>query len=263
MNTSELEGMKCVKWSKNFIAKSEEWIYRLEGIDEIADAAVALASRTQVKPSKTLLDFYKSLSINESNTENSASKDGNTELTCSEVHGKIGDFYVQAQKNDEALSAYLRALQWDPQNEHAQEELFKIFKNNSGRFHDFLEKKAWILEGDWFHHKQEFVNYIHGIISFKSEQFEQALTFFSQIVDDETSYPIALAFIISSLRLEGRNTEAENRLGENINIAEVLLFHFNICKSYALCKLGESERKYPYSDLIQREKERIRNRNLI
>ena len=262
-DTQPLEEIECILWSEEFIVKLEEWIGQVKGIATNPDAAVTLASRIPDKPSKALMNFYHSLNITKSNNDKSTPEDGGAELTCTEVHVEIGAFYEKVQKNNEAMSAYLRALQWDPQNERAKEKIIKFANKSPSWFQDILEEKEWVYEGSWFHHKQEFVNYIHGLVSFKNQQFEQAFTFFSQIAHDETSYPIVLAYIISGLWLEEKKAEAENLIVEYGNSIEILLYLFNICKSYVLYKLNEGHQKYPYSELIQKEEERIRNRNLI
>jgi len=259
-DSQPLEGLEYILWSKSFMQKLEKWL-KIRDMSPSAVPAVVISFKRPDKPSQALLGFYHSLDIAKNNMDENALENIEEDPTSSQIHEEIGDFYKKAQKKNEALSAYLRALQWDPQNECVQEKI-RVFSNeDSGLFHEFLEKNGWISEGSWFNHKQDFIYYVQGLIAFKNQHFEQSLTSFSQIAKDEMSYPIALAYIISSLWLDGKEKEAEIRLDKYNITTDFIALLFNICKSYAICKLSQNQQEYPYFELIQMEKEWIQNKN--
>lgn len=243
-DSQSLGALEYVLWSKGFIKKIKEWIGKIH----------SSTLQTPTKPSKALVDFYQGLGL--------AKNDVNftiEEMTCAKIHEEIGKFYVKAQQREEALSAYFRALQWDPLDDLAQEKVVEMFQKNPSQFHIFLEEKCWILEGGWFHHKQEFIHYVQGLIQFKNQLFEKALAAFLKIGEDKSSYPIAFAYMIGSLWLAGREVEAKRQLKEQSKTSGVFPLFFHVCKNYVLDRLDEGHRQYPYSELIMLEKQRIRD----
>jgi len=239
--------LEYVVWSRGFLKKLKEW---LEKINQ------TIAFQTPAQPSKALTAFYQCFGLDK-NAMNESPLDLSA-LTCSKIHGEIGGFYRKTKKKQEALSAYFRALQWEPLDNLAQEKLKEMFHENPSQFYGYLEEKGWLLEGSWFQHKQEFINYILGVINFRNQQFAKASASFHKIGEDETSYPIALAYIISILWFTGKEADAERWLQEQNGAFEIASQFLSICKSYALDRLNEGHQEFPYSELIRVEKEKIR-----
>jgi glycosyltransferase involved in cell wall biosynthesis len=268
-DSQPLGAIAYVLWSKCFIKKLEEWTGKVHRSTTRAGGAGTLAPQTPAKPSKALLAFYYSLDLAKNNMNENTLEDSAAELTCTKIHGEIGGHYAKLKQKKEALSAYLRALQWDPLDDLAQEKIRALFHENPNQIRAYLEKKGWILEGSWFHHQQEFINFILGLMDFKNQQFEQALASFSNIAEDEASclennafMNIASAYMISSFWLAGKEAEAERRLAEQSRTAEIFSSFFRICQNYALDRLREGHQQYPYSELIMGEQERVSNRSV-
>jgi len=239
--------LEYLVWSQGFIKKLKEWI---EKIDQ------TIFLQTLAKPSKALVALYQCFGLDKMNK---CPLDLSTlELTCSQIHREIGDFYRKTRKKQEAFAAYLRALQWEPLDNLTQERIKEMFHENSTQFYGFPEGKGWRLEGSWFQHKQEFINYILGVIDFRNQQFEKAAVSFHKIGEDETSYPLVLAYIISSLWLTGKEKEAERWLKEQNGSVEIVSPFLTICESYALDRLSKGYQQFPYSELIRVEKEKTR-----
>lgn len=256
-----LGALEPVLLSKSFMKKLEESIAKLQ--HRITEDAVAgtLSEHTPTKPSKALLAFYQSLRIVENNVTGSTLENQAAEITCTKIHQEIGQIFEKAQKKQEALSAYLRALQWDPHNELAQKKISDLFAENSSQFDAFLEGKGWILEGDLFRCQESFIYFIQGILQFKNQQFEQALAMFSQSTKDEPSDQIAFPYMISSLWLSGKEAEALRWLDKYSKSADVFPIFFRICQSDVLKRLKEAQQQYPFSELIIAEMKRIKNRS--
>ncbi|NJD01664.1 MAG: tetratricopeptide repeat protein, partial [Ruminiclostridium sp.] len=250
--------LEHILWSNSFMEKIGEYIGRVYGETENGDLALPSALHPPDKPGKALLDFYEFLAASGGNTDVTCTGSSDAEMTCTEIHAEIGRFYEKAQKRTEAFSAYLRALQWDPQNEPVLQRINEIFQEDTSFFNTFLEGKEWTPEGSLFHHRKEFILYIHGFIYFINHQFEEALTYFSKVMAEDTGYYIARAYIIGSLLLLGREEETGNRLNKQEDIDYTVPLLFSICKTYARCRLDEGYRQYPQSELIMEEKERIR-----
>lgn len=254
-----LEALEYVLWSKNFTKKLKKWIKKIYQRNIGVTISNALTLQIPAKPNKALLAFYHSLGLTK-NMENEGSFIQNdTDLTCTKIYVEIGNYYAKAEKRNETLSAYLRAIQWDPLNYLAQEKIKDMFHENPSQFNAFLEEKSWILEGNRFHQKQDFINYIIGLMHFMNQQFDQALTFFLKISEDEAIYSVIHAYIISSLWIMRKEEEAERWLDEQNRTAKFLSSFFYICKGYALYRLDEGFKQYRYSELIMMEKQRINN----
>ncbi len=250
----QISELECVVWSRNFIDDLEKWLHKFKDIAAGNDI-LAAPKPQDAKKLNELLSFYQGLIDSNCNGQET----GNTEPTCAEIHEKIGAFYEKKQNIGEAVTAYLRVLQWKPLNEPAQEKIKSFYDKNPDQINAFLKRKESVLEGGWFHHKKDFANYIRGVLSFKNQRFKEATAYFSQIPADETIYPVALAYIISNQRLEKMEAEAESLVYKNKTAEGLLSYIFDINKSYALCKLDEDFHKYQYSEQIQREIQRIRN----
>ena len=190
---------------------------------------------------------------------NAKSGKSDGEPACDEVHCKIGEFYEKSNQRGEAFFAYLRALQWNPFHEAAQSKIISMVKGNTDQFYDVLNEKNFMIEGSWFHDKEGFIQYIHGLIQFKNHQFSLASETFEKITDHESSYSLSLAYRICCLWIEGNEEAAEKLMMEQKSIQRIDSFIFLICKSYVLDRLAEGYHKYPYSEIILREKQRVSN----
>ncbi len=250
--------LDAVLWSKSFIKKLEEWIAKVDrSIVKKSEATISI-QYPEVKPSKDLLDFYQSLCNSNETIESQFS-----ELTCAKIHEEIGQFFEKAQKKQEAIMAYLRALQWDPYNQIVQEKIIN-FADNFKDFFPFLEEKNWILEGNLFCSQEAFIYYIHGMIQIKKQQFEQAQAMFSKIAKNEATEYVAFPYRLSSLWLAGKETEANQQLDNQSKLVDIFLLpFFRICQGYALERLKEAQQQFPFSELIVAEKERIKNFRLF
>jgi len=252
-------GLECVVWSKDLMYKWQEWIHKFHSSVPHEVEVPELVPKISTKPSSALLAFYHCLKISTGNSDEVTQLDSSIEPTCAEIHEEIASLYLNSHKVDLALSAYLRALQWSPQNVRIQERIWQFSNANPSGFNALLEGKKWILEGGWFQHRQAFINYVYGLIQFRNRQFEQACLSFSKISDEETIHSVALAYLISSLWLGEKVPEAENRLDQSKVNTEMIAHLFTIMKNYVLYRLDESQRQYPFSERIQREHERVRN----
>lgn len=256
-NSQPLAILGYALWSREFMKELGEWIERMHEINGETIISDISPIQTPSKPNKDLLAFYHSLGLNKNSISESVLQYNDGDIICAGIHVDIGDFYVKAEKRQEALSAYMRGIQWNPIDSSAQEKLRNMFDENTSQCYAFLEKKAWILEGNWFQSKEDFINYITGFICFKNKQFEKTIASFLKIENCKNIYPIALAYIISSLWITGKEKEAEKCLKEQNKTAVFFLLFFRICKGYALNRLNEGLKKFSYSQLIKREKQRI------
>ncbi|MFZ7103242.1 MAG: glycosyltransferase [Peptococcaceae bacterium] len=235
--------LEYVVWAQGFRKRLRGWLLESKQ-----------PSQAQVRPGQALAAFYQCLVL----PKNLKHERCPETLTSSQIHGEIGDFYRKAKKKQEALAAYFRALHWEPLDNPVQGKILEIFHENPLQFYEFLAGKSWFLEGAWFRHKQEFINYIRGLIDFRNREFAKASVSFGKIGEDETSYPLARAYIISSNWLLGKEAEAERLLKEEKGFAEIRSLFFTICKSYALARLQEGQQQFSYSELIRVETEKIR-----
>lgn len=250
-------------WSKVFMEKLKKWISKMHLQNEESTINDNLYFTKLNKPSKDLLDFYHNLELTKSDTNENAEDFSDEDMTCDKIYIKIGDLYIKEEKKKEALVAYLRAIQWNPLNELAQEKIIDILDKNFSQFYDFLECKCWILEGNWFYNKQDFINYLNGVIYFHNQQIEQSISYFLKISENKIIHNIVLAYITSSLWIVEKKEEVEKYINNQDMPAEFWLSFFNICKGYALKRLDEGLRHYPYSELIMIEKQRIQSVNFM
>ncbi len=252
--------LRQILWSRGFMNRIEEWIGGMQNIMQEAAESGAAALHMDNRSLKSLLGFYQSLNKAANNIDEDISKDDEPEITCAEVHEKIGDIYVKTNKRREALSAYLRVLQWDPKNERVQDEIAEFFNENPSLFQS-CEKGQWVCEGNWFQYKQDFIYYVYGMVSFRNQQYEKALEFFSQNPEGEKCRPVFLAYRASILWLQGKETEI--RMDRREMTADFIQLFYSICKGCIVEKLNKSCQQYLYHDLIEDEIERVQNRVLF
>ena len=248
----ELEGILQVKCLR---IRLEAWLDSLRPAADDA-AAITILQAPNQHPDETLMDFYHCLIINNDNLTESATEKS-IDLTCAEIHCAIGAYYEKDRKRDLALSAYLRALQWDPHSEAARNKIMAATAEAPEWFHIFLEKMPWIPAGSWFHNQENFITHILGINAFHNQRLDQAVSFFSKMNQTGTSTPLSRAYIAGSLWLAGKETAIN--LEDHEITTDFIAFLDHICRGYLLSRLGEYRLKYPYSGLIQREEEKIRS----
>ncbi len=225
--TGELE---YVLWSRDFADKLEKWIEKIRQKKTQDKKAECAMYQTTGKPEKALLEFYHRFTLTQNPMKNETPKLEKEELSCSVIHCEIGTIYEKSDKKKEAFCAYLRSLQWDPLNDVAENKIYDMFQENSGRYHAVLDNKKWKMEGCWFQNRDEFIHYIHELLDLKKKDCQQLVESFSEITESDDS-PVTLAYAAS-------------------------------CKSCILTKLSEANRKYPYSEIIKLEKQRLNHLTL-
>ena len=82
-------------------------------------------------------------------------------------------------------------------------------------------------------------------------------------MENQTNRTIIQAYIIGSLWIDKKESAAEALIKKNVRTIDFYTLFFIICKDYAICKLGECQENYPYSELIYEEKERICSKNTV
>jgi len=254
-----LEALEYVLESVVTMNKLEKWVGELRSKKPEEDTTESAGIPLKTKPEEALLAFYHSLGLSRNTMKDGSPEQEDEEITCDEVHCEIGNFYEKLNKREAVLSAYLRALQRNPFNDLVQSKIINLVHDNPDQFHAVLDGKSFILESSWFHDKEGFIHYIHGLIHLKNHQFNLASESFDKITNKETGYPLAFAYMIFCLWMEGNEADAEKLLDEQKRLQKVDLFIFLICKSYVLDKLTEGYQKYAYSEIILREKQRVNN----
>ena len=239
------EEMKLAVWSARQIQKMEDMIRHMHTIGIVDD----VPEKRQEIPHKSLVHLF--------NAVHEEPDMGNSEndLPCAKIHEQFGAFYEEKQKKMEALSAYLRVLQWDPLHETAKQKVNAFFGEDPGLLDGFLPNMPWPLEGGLFDGKEEFADYIRGLISFQNEQYEHAFTFFSRAADAGCTAPPAYLIVI--LCLLDRDAEAEALLRNRSNPSEVLASFCQIYRNYVIHKLEEGLTRYAYNGLLLGQKESV------
>ncbi|OIJ16770.1 hypothetical protein BKP37_05975 [Anaerobacillus alkalilacustris] len=245
--------IEYVLWSKSYLKGLVECIEK----NKNRDTKILYSYQLSPKPDKTLLALYQRLDLVQNIGNENSLNNSNSELTTAQIHVEIGQDFERRQKKQESLYAYLRALQWDSLNEFAQAKITDLYRENSSQIFEFLEEKDSILEGCLFTNKEVFRRYLEGEIHFNQQQFEKALTSFSQI-EEESENPVIFAYIFSCLWIRGQKEEAEkyyDKLGEETFEPSLVL---RICKGYVIAKLREGQQEYLFSKMIKAEIEKIR-----
>jgi len=253
--------LEYVLWSKSFMKKLDGWVEKVPKWNENIIPCEFSDFKNSTKLNKTLLEFYNSLKLTEKDMNKNSFDIDDTQLTNAKIHEKIGDFYIKGGKKREAFSAYLLALQWDPLDKVLQEKMIDIFSENPNEFYNFLKQSSLSLEGTWFKYKKEFINYIQGVVCFRDQEFEKALSYFLEIEEYETYSPITIAYIISSLWIVEKKEQADLWLKKQDKISKIFLLCLEICKNYVLDILDKGHQQYSYSELIMIEKQRLLNSN--
>ena len=241
--SSELEAALSIKCQNRNI---DEWITGLSSCSIHPDSENNLP-QLAIKSDQSLLDFYHSLPIS-NELPATGTEPNNTDLTTDDIHCQIGAYYKKNHQNNVALSAYLRALQWQPLNKIARDEVKSSIDKDQQIFLDHLFQMEWIPGGDWFSNHDNFINYIRGIISFQNQSYSQAVSFFSEINEQGICSSLISAYIAASLWLSGKETDislADNEVTEGfISLLDCIL------RDYILERITEYHLKYPYSGLI-------------
>lgn len=241
-----LEEMKLAVWSARQTRKMEDMIRHVYGV---GIKGIPPKPQMQESPHTSLIYLY--------STVNPGQKNSDEKLTCAETHEQLGAFFEMKKKKMEALSAYLRVLQWDPLNETAIQKVNAFFGEDPGLM-DFLQNIPWPMEGGLFSGKEEFAQYIRGLISFYNEQYERAFTFFSGAA--EASCPAPSAYLIVVLCLWDRDAEAETLLRNRVNSLDILVSFCQIYRKCILHRLDEGLQRYAYNGLLLGQKDSVQNR---
>lgn len=264
-----LGDLEYVFWARDFMEKLKDFIRNLKNKNTSTSNTISSVELLQIqtkgneKGNKALLSFYYSLRLgSDKNAANLGdyTYDGdrtyNTEdITNSEIHEQIGNFYANTKKMKEALFAYMRALQWDPLNNNVQAKIRDMYNEEPKLIDAFIQRKDWSLEGDLFRNIEEFRDYVLGVIHFRNQQCSQSLEYFLKIQQDEAYHPVITAYIISNLWLMGKEAEAKSMLNEQDRLGEIPSLVLHLCTDYVLDKLVQGKGKYPNSELIKIEKQ--------
>lgn len=234
-------------WSAHQTRKMEDMICHMRSIGIINNVPERL--QEQQIPDKSLLSLFRTVH------EDMGIKSDN-ELTCAEIHKQFGTFFEKNQKKTEALSAYLRVLQWDPLNEAATQKINACFGEDPCLSDGLLQNMPWPMEGGLFSGKEAFINYIRGLVSFRGGRYEQALTFLSEATETGCT---TLAYLILILCLSDREAEAKILLRDSGHSSELPVSFCVIYREYILHKLDEALARYAYSGLLLGQKENVQN----
>lgn len=181
------------------------------------------------------------------------SKD-NAVMTNAQLHEEIGNGYAEAKQWAPALTAYLRALQWEPMNRTLQQNVVALLQQNRTLLRA-VRKTAWVAEGAFFDCPQDFFRFVYGMIFFQKRQYERALVFFSQKTSSNRCSVLFSAYQTSILWLQKQWIHPKLRK-DSPDSAEMLLA---ACKSAALNLLQRYKTSFQYRDLLDFEEEKILN----
>lgn len=243
------EEMTLAIWSARQMKKMKGMVRRMHNI--------GIVNGTPKKPRKKKILHNPLINLFYTVREKLGREKTEKELTYAEIHEQFGVFFEKNQKKAEALSAYLRVLQWDPLNETAIQKVNAFFSEDPGLLDGFLHDIPWHLEGGQFCKKEELANYIRGLICFSSEQYEHAFTFFSEAAADRCPAPPAYLTVI--LCIWDRDAEAEELLRNHGRSSETLASFCKVYQDFILYKLEEGFSRYAYSGLLLGQKESVQN----
>lgn len=181
-------------------------------------------------------------------------------LTCGEIQCQIGAAFEKKQKTNEAMMAYLRALQWGP-NQVAQDKICAIARRESG-LGSLIEAMPWTTEDGLFRSKDGFCDYIHGLLYFDNAQFERAYALFDKARASEPDSP-AFSYMLVILWLQDK----EEKVSGLFNNREASLLKkcwcFNIFKNHILTKLEKALQQNQYNGLFLGAKESVLNQQFL
>ncbi|WP_163538224.1 glycosyltransferase [Gracilibacillus sp. YIM 98692] len=259
-DSKSLGALDYVLWSRCFMYRLEKCIEKVQEPESVTEVHNTLSwkEKEKEKPNKALLAFYQNLSMKSRNSNEGIIECDVTDKTCAEIHSDIGEVFEKRREHKAAFTAYLRSLQWDPQNQHTQNKISNIFGNNQMDFSAFLEEKSWPLEGAVFREKEEYIHYVFGLIYFNKQQYEKAHAFFMEIQDSEMLSSIAQPYIFGCLWFSGNEEEVKKQISELNRDSHVVPAFLSICKDYILDKLAEGSQKHKNSELIKEEQEKVR-----
>lgn len=261
VEANSLGVLEPVLTSKIIIKNLKVWIEKLlEEIKSINLVEDLIPERSN-NPSSSLIEFYYSLSSLNDYLENTTNNTKN--LTSSKIHEMIGDYYINKQKKREAIFAYLRALQWDPLDYIVQEKVLCIYNDNQCYFSTLFEENPWCLEGSWFNCKEDFLHFIIGIISLKSNEFQKSINSFINISKNSISYTLSSAYTSFIWWITGEESEVVKFLKGEDKALEIITLFLHICKDYSLDILIKGHRLFPYSELIAIEREMLSKASIL
>ncbi|WMJ83324.1 glycosyltransferase [Oscillospiraceae bacterium LTW-04] len=238
--------MQLTLWSARYTRKIEE-ISRYVDDGELFGQTV---EATQLKNTKSLTDFFGA--IHNKVGDHSDKK----VLTCGEMHAQIGTVFEKKQKNIEAMTAYLRALQWEL-NLMAHEKICAFGRESSNDLDALLKKLPW-TKGGLFHTRAGFSDYIRGLSLFDNAQFEQAFSLLKKVTISETNSP-AFAYMLVILWLQDKQEAANALIKSLVASPSMIGWSSHILKNHILHQLEESLEQNQYDGLLLAAKESVLN----
>lgn len=174
-----------------------------------------------------------------------------------EYHLEKGDQFAASGKQREAFFAYLQAIMRDPCHESACNRIGRlILEDEEERMVD-LHSDRWILTGSYFHERCEFRDFIAGLYAFWRGQFQEAAVSFEKCRRNGSGSNIIIQIhLVSAYWLHDENEEtARQRIKYLPN--QLKNGVFRLCRRWILGRLLEYSKKYPDTDLITDEIERM------
>ncbi|GAB6087287.1 glycosyltransferase [Alkaliphilus crotonatoxidans] len=169
------------------------------------------------------------------------------------IHYKIAVYYEENRRERQALTAYIRGLQWEPLNEKLLEKIEELYRKKP----DILEALPWVQEGSYFTCKEDFIAYIRGAIHFKNQEFDGALSCFLQLEKSQGLQIINAGYVATCLWFLERTEEATHYLLQCARWPEVIPVFLYLGISKAIKILNKGYCQYPDSELIELEKKRL------
>ena len=206
-------------------------------------------------------------------------------VTSYKAHYYSGRIFEKMNKPQDALTAYSKALQINP---YFKEPLLNIkyyFQGEPEKILSFLEDKVYrdiksvetkIITAKHFFETGDFkislsilnnlnnqkvderVNYLLGLVNFKLDQFEKAVYHLAKIKKDDEGYHKALPYLAGSLWITGNVNKAKQILSGSENPGDNYMKTAVIFLSYGEEKLLEGLKKYPNSNTLKNEYQRIK-----
>lgn len=173
-----------------------------------------------------LTDYYLILCSRGSSSDKEA-------LTAADIHEKIGDVYMRSNKQAEAFSAYLKALQAEPWNFDVQQKTISLLGGNAG-LAEMLRKFDCTDSGSWIKENSAFISFIAGLRDFYCGLFKQAQEYFSHTLYSSQTNLILNTYVTACIWFE------ENQSGirqEQLNVEDPTHLDIHACLNYVLSYL--------------------------
>ncbi|MDF3004023.1 MAG: hypothetical protein K0S22_495 [Oscillospiraceae bacterium] len=239
------EAMLLALWCARYTKRLEEIRRSVRDEDFLNQTAETATLTERAKP---LVEFLEAVG------DESSVDSKKTVLTCDEIQCQIGADFEKKQKMNEAMTAYLRALQWGP-NQVAQDKICAFARQENG-LESLLEMIPWTTEDGLFRCKDGFCSYICGLIRFNDAQLEQACALFEKARVLEPDSP-ACSYLLVSLWLQ----DEEEKASALFNSREASLLKKRWCisifKNYILTKLEKALQQNQYNGLLLDARESV------